>query len=158
MKHHVIISIAALMTLSACGSKGTSGSEGQTPVDLAVTTDSMENMVFPLPQIPSTISKPEDQIGFIVIHFWDNFDFSDKEKSLNLTFMERNFVDYLTLIPAAMTEDRRMAFSELIKRASVYPETRSLIIGFGEKYLNDPDSPMKNAEYYADFVEAAKGS
>ncbi|MDE7475642.1 MAG: DUF5106 domain-containing protein, partial [Duncaniella sp.] len=88
----------------------------------------------------------------------DNFDFSDKEKSLNLTFMERNFVDYLKLIPAAMTEDRRMAFSELIKRASVSPETRSLIIGFGEKYLNDPDSPMKNAEYYADFVKAAKGS
>lgn len=155
MKHHIILSIAALIALSACGHKGESVTEAEASVGLNAGVDSMEELTLELPMIPTTISAPEDKAGFLAIHFWDNLDFTDKETALRLPFMEQNFVDYLSIMPAVMAADRRKAFDALIKKASVTPETRSFIIGLGEKYLNDPDSPMKNPDYYADFIASA---
>lgn len=156
MKRHIIISIAALLALTACGGKGKTGAKDEAPVGVVATVDSMEELTLELPMIPTTISEPEDKAGFLAIHFWDNLDFTDTAKATHFPFMEQNFVDYLSIIPAVRADDRRKAFGELIKRASVNPDTRSFIIGLGEKYLNDPDSPMKNPEYYADFAAAAK--
>lgn len=117
--------------------------------------DTVSSPVLELPAIPATISEPEDKAGFIAIHFWDNLDFSDTSKSLRMPFMEQNFVEYLSIFPAVMSADRLTAFKSLMERASVSPETRALVIELGEKYLNQPDSPMKNAEYYSDFRKAA---
>lgn len=85
----------------------------------------------------------------------DNLDFTDSRKALNTDFMEQNFVDYLSIFPAVMAEDRVEAFKTLIERSSAMPETRALIEALGKKYLNHPESPMRNDEYFADFVAAS---
>lgn len=147
MRHHVILLafVPGLLGLVGCGHSG--GGEVQTPL----VEDSVETLALVLPEIPSTISAPEDKAGFIAIHFWDNLDFNDVEKSLNTEFMEQNFVDYISILPAVMAADRQMAFDALMARSSVNPSAKAMLIAFGEKYLNHPDSPMKNREYYSDF-------
>lgn len=108
-----------------------------------------------LPYIPKTISEPEDKAGFIAIHFWDNLDFAES-RALNVRFMEQNFVDWLSIMPAVMSEDRVKAFQSLFSRAAAVPEVYSLFRGLGDKYLADPQSPMVSSEYYKDYVSASQ--
>lgn len=141
-------------TLAIAGSGGDGG--GKAMATSASETLSEEDLMLELPFIPNTISSPEDKAGFIAIHFWDNLDFSDHSRALNLKFMEQNFVDYLSVLPAVMSSDRVRAFESMFARAVASPETFKLIKALGDKYLNDPRSPMVNGEYYADFVKASQ--
>lgn len=143
---------ALLTPMSGC----TGVSDKNTHVsEAAAAADTVVELTLELPQIPSTVSAPEDKAGFIAIHFWDNLDFTDSRKALDTDFMEQNFVDYLSIFPAVMAEDRVEAFNTLIERSSATPETRALIEALGKKYLNHPESPMRNDEYFADFVAAS---
>ena len=151
-----IIGLSGVVILmTACGNESARQQETSESASVTVVAAQPDSLSLELPSIPATISAPEDMAGFIAIHFWDNLDFADTSKSLQMPFMEQNFVEYLSIMPAVMSADRVTAFQELIKRASVTPETRALIITLGERYLGDPDSPMKNQEYYADFRKAA---
>ena len=132
------------------------GNGNATMATSASKTLSGEELMLELPFIPETISSPEDKAGFIAIHFWDNLDFSDHSRALNQKFMEQNFVDYLSVLPAVMSSDRVRAFESMFARAVATPETFKLIKALGDKYLNDPRSPMVNGEYYADFVKASQ--
>ncbi|MDE6188625.1 MAG: DUF5106 domain-containing protein, partial [Duncaniella sp.] len=79
-----------------------------------------------------------------------------EEKVSDAEFMEQNFVDYLSIFPAVMAADRQAAFDVLMSRLAVNPSARAMIVSFGEQYLNHPDSPMKNREYYSDFRKSVK--
>lgn len=142
--------LTALIPLWGCrGGSDKRDTEGMD--SLSVTELSLE-----LPAIPSTISEPEDQAGYLAIHFWDNLDFNDPDKAQNIEFMEQNFVDYLSIFPAVMATDRPRAFGRLLERAAANPKVEVMIRSLGKKYLNHPDSPMYNEEYYADFIKAVK--
>lgn len=158
MRHRIILAALcpAMLGAAACSGSGRTDGEGRAATD-TVATDSVEVLALEMPVIPATISEPEDMAGFIAIHFWDNLDFSDMERVGDTVFMEQNFVDYLAVMPAVMASDRQVAFKALMKRASANKAARELIVAFGEKYLNHPDSPMKNPEHYADFKQAAGG-
>ncbi len=153
MRHRIFLLALApgFLGLVGCGSSGKDSA--QSPL----VEDSVEEVLtLVLPSIPSTISEPEDKAGFIAIHFWDNLDFSDEEKVSDIRFMEQNFVDYLSIFPAVMATDRQAAFDVLMSRSAVSPSARAMIVSFGEKYLNHPDSPMKNSEYYTDFRNSVR--
>lgn len=150
--HNILaIFIPGLLTISACGCSGQKSDAFHSVESHEPLGEDFGEMSLELPMIPSTISTPEDKAGFIAIHFWDTVDFNDTEHSLDQPFMERNFVDYLTLLPSVMTADRKAAFDSLVKHASVNDEARAMIVSLGEKYLNQDGSPLKNPEYYADF-------
>lgn len=151
---------AFVSALALSGCSGTSEKNSSAAVTgIPVTEIPPDTIAFlELPQIPATIRTPEGKAGFIAIHFWDNLDFRDHRKSLDVNFMEQNFVDYLSILPAVMAEDRVMALNILLERSSATPETRELIESLGIKYLSHPDSPMHNDEYFADFVAAMKKS
>lgn len=95
----------------------------------------------------------EGKAGYLAAHFWDNLDFTDTSRSLNEDFMERNFVDFLTIMPAVMSHDRVTAFENLLNRASASDEAYYLIVDYGDKYLIGEDSPLLNEEYYIDFIK-----
>lgn len=149
-----VATIGIPVLLAACG---TPSGGGDKVTDVVATTDTVtaEELSLELPNVPVAISAPHEKAGFIAIHFWDNLDFTDSSKALNVDFMEQNFVDYLSIMPAVMATDRLKAFGALIEQASATPETLALILALGEKYLNHPDSPMLNSEYYSDFVKVA---
>lgn len=156
--NHIFYAAAVPAFVSALALSGCSGASEKNS-SAAVTEIPPDTIAFlELPQIPATIRTPEDKAGFIAIHFWDNLDFRDHRKSLDVNFMEQNFVDYLSILPAVMAEDRVMALNILLERSSATPETRELIESLGIKYLSHPDSPMHNDEYFADFVAAMKKS
>lgn len=143
MKHLTLL-LSALLAVS-CGrsdSAETASADTETPPVLSLE----------LPHIPETISTMEGQAGYLAVHFWDGLNFADTTRSLNVDFMEQNFVDFLSVLPAVMTSDRVPAFDALLRNASAHHGAYGLILELGDKYLSDPNSPMRNEDYYIDFL------
>lgn len=156
---HISLLLIILAALCSCAPHGTDTSAATT-VDVtpsARTTRLPEIMALELPAIPRLISTPEGRAGYLAMHFWDNLHFADTTRSLNVNFMEQNFVDFLSLLPAVMRTDRVVAFDNLLDSAAIYRPAYMLVIGIGDKYLMHPDSPQRNEEYYIDFITSALG-
>ncbi|MCI8999064.1 MAG: DUF5106 domain-containing protein [Muribaculaceae bacterium] len=116
-----------------------------------------EIMSLELPAIPEAISTMEGKAGYLAGHFWDNLNFTDTLRSLNVDFMEQNFVDFLSLLPAVMSSDRAVAFDRMLKQASASHDAYWLMVDMGDKYLMDPNSPLRNEDYYIDFLNSVLG-
>ena len=54
---------------------------------------------FPYPQIPTMLVEPQQRANYLLMHYWDNVDFSDMTLVMNDDFMEQGFVDYLSVLP-----------------------------------------------------------
>lgn len=159
MRFYALWSMMTVLAILMAGCGNSARDEGRDEAAMLAktgSTDSIDVIALEMPAIPSTISEPEDRAGFIAIHFWDGLDFTDTARSMNQEFMEQNFVDYLSIMPAVMASDRQEAFDVLLKKASVRADTREMILNLGNKYLAHPESPMKNAEFYRDFLDAQK--
>lgn len=141
--------LAILLTLLVVVSCGRHDSK-TTYSDTA--SDSIEVMALEMPDIPEVIPTLEGKAGYLAAHFWDNLDFTDSARSLNEDFMEQNFVDFLSIMPAVMSHDRVTAFENLLNRASASDEAYYLMVDYGDKYLIGEDSPLLNEEYYVDFI------
>lgn len=112
-----------------------------------------QSNTLPLPQVPSTLIAPEERAEYIIGHFWDEMDFTDTLRSHNRLFMEQNFVNFLSLFPHASPETLTRHISQLLKWASTDSIAFSLINDITEHYLDDPNSPMRNEEYYTLFLK-----
>lgn len=120
-----------------------------------VTTDTIQGNVYelPLPEVPSALTTPEERAEYIISRFWDGMDFADTLRSRNRQFMEQNFVNFLSLFPHARKESLPPHIGRLLKRAAVDSEVFDLVNDIAERYLDDPNSPMRCEEYYILFLE-----
>ena len=119
------------------------------------TADTLLGMVYelPLPEVPSALTAPEDRAEYIISRFWDGMDFADTLRSRNRLFMEQNFVNFLSLFPHARQETLPLYVEKLLKRAAADSVAFSLVNDIAERYLDDPNSPMRCEEYYILFLE-----
>ena len=107
----------------------------------------------PLPGIPESITAPERRAAYIIAHFWDGMDFGDTLRCRDRAFMEQNFVNYLSLFPHARRETLPPHIARLLERAAADPRCLDLVNDLAEHYLDDPNSPMRDEEYYILFLE-----
>ena len=144
MKTHTLFTLlpavcAALILCTACGGR-TSGGKKSVP--------------FERPEVPVMMS-PQEKGVFMTRHYWDKFDFADTvslwgEKKP----AEQIFVDYLAIISqvdpteAAHSEQKMLAAAEAADSV-----TFTRFIALYEKYLHDPNSPMRNEELYIPVLE-----
>ncbi len=148
---HITLSAAALLALVfltsiyACGSK-TKGASGE--------SDSIAAEL-PLPDIPATITQPTLRAKYVLERFWEPMDWHDTLLSRDTTFLERNFVNFLSLFPHADEDALHPAVSKLLSSAAQDPTAFDILLDLAEKYLSDPGSPMRNEDYYIVVLSAA---
>lgn len=107
----------------------------------------------PLPNIPDNITLPEERAAYIINHFWDGMDFNDTLRCRNQAFMEQNFVNFISLFPHTKQERLSQCIGKLLKAATVDTTGFKLVNDIAERYLDDPNSPIRNEEYYILFLE-----
>lgn len=106
-----------------------------------------------LPDVPPSLTAPEERASYIIAHFWDGMDFGDTLRCRDRAFMEQNFVNYLSLFPHARPEALPTHIARLLERAAADSQCLDLVNDLAEHYLDDPNSPMRNEEYYILFLE-----
>lgn len=109
--------------------------------------------VLPLPDVPPSLTAPEERAAYIIAHFWDGMDFGDTLRCRDRAFMEQNLVNYLSLFPHARPETLPPHIARLLERASADSTCLDLVNDLAEHYLDDPNSPMRGEEYYILFLE-----
>ncbi|MBO7282251.1 MAG: DUF5106 domain-containing protein [Alistipes sp.] len=129
-----IISILLLLLLVGCGGGGRK----------AKTTESIES-------ITKELSHAE-LLQQRVDHFWNGFDFEDTEalKELNREQLVYAISEYVSIIPAESADSLMRA---LIRRASTSHDMLDYFATVCEIVLHNPNSPLRNDEYYIPVLE-----
>lgn len=149
---NIICPLAIFITIS-CGSNSASGGGGS-----QVGTSS-----FTKTQIPISITEPEDRADYYITHYWDNYNFADTALLHNVEVTEQAFVDFLDVMRIA----RAGAVSSGIDKHLNSAIAADSVAGVGalplfrdlyERYLWDPNSPMRNDELYIVYLGRVIGN
>ncbi|MDR2913538.1 MAG: DUF5106 domain-containing protein [Tannerella sp.] len=108
-----------------------------------------------MPEIPSEINEPSQRAEYLVMHFWDKFDFRDTSFLMTDHLLERSFVDYIDLLSIVPYETTEKSINTLMKKTEGKHSIFSFILKLSEQYLYEPASPLCNEEKLIPFLQYA---
>ena len=139
------LSFALLLALSACKSGSVSSQEQSEKQDTL--------KIFKLPEIPVVLNTVEQRADYMVKHYWDRFDFSDTTYISQIEVAEQAWVDYCDLLEHMSLPVAQTAMKETFNRAEKNKRMLDFFAELADKYLSDPNSPMRNEELYIPVLE-----
>lgn len=105
---------------------------------------------FYLPDVPVTLTAPEDRADYLSLHYWDHFDFADTSLISRPEITEQAFVDFISVLP--YSSKAQTAVDTLFCRVLATNEMLYHFIALTDKYLYEPNSPMHNEELHILFL------
>lgn len=135
---YILIFTAIFLTTNACSQKTTVEKIPQT---------------FTPPQIPTLLTSPEQRAEYLVLHYWENYDFKDTSLISNANITEQAFVDFLSVLPYTTQTVTSKAIHTMMQQAEVNMSMYLHFMGLSEKYLYEPNSPFRNDECYIGVLE-----
>ncbi|MDR0333598.1 MAG: DUF5106 domain-containing protein [Dysgonamonadaceae bacterium] len=106
--------------------------------------------------ILENLTSPEERAAYLVTHYWNNFNFSDTTYIHIPEITEQAFVDYLAILPHTTREIADTSIKAMLARTTAEDATGKMYAYFLDlyrQYLHDPNSPMRNEEFYISVVE-----
>lgn len=105
-----------------------------------------------LPTVPEELTRQSDRADYVLTRFWDALDFT-APAARDTAFMERNFADFLRLMPQASSDSvRSVAVDNLLTRASADSLALDLAGWLAETSLNSTDAPTYSEGTYIMFL------
>lgn len=118
-----------------------------------VRTETSVERTFTPPQIPSSLTSPEERVEYLVGHYWNDFDFLDTTLISKPEITEQALSDFVSVLPYVTPERAGDALASLMASASVDSAMFLHFIDLAEKYLYDPNSPFRNEELYIPVLQ-----
>lgn len=106
----------------------------------------------PMPAVPDSLRTVEERAAYVALHYWDSMDFRNHALSLDTAFVEQNFANFAAILQMALPADAEKAIRTLLDSASVDVGALNLMSWTAEKYLDEPNSPMRDEETYIHFL------
>lgn len=144
MKRLSILLLCVLVVMTSCGRRRKApASDAAAP----------QPAVF-LPAIPPSRLSAAEQQEWLRWHYWDRFNFSD---TLFLTRVDSSqlfeaYARYVVLLGGRPTDGAPM--DSLMRRASTSRRMLDYFSKMAEVVLHDPNSPLRNDEFYIPVLEA----
>ena len=110
--------------------------------------------LFPYPEVPESMTVPEDRMAYLLEHFWVRYDFRDTELLQRREITEQGFADFVGLL--MQSGDKALwqrAMKPFAEAAAKTPEAYRCFGELAELYLYDANSPMRDEELYLAFLE-----
>lgn len=147
MKTYLNIFFLFLILCTACGNRKASDNQTED-----IKSDSTK--IFALPVIPAMLSTPELRADYLVRHYWENVDFADTTYLDHREVMEQAWVDYIDIMKLVPEETAISAIKQMYKDTEKKKKVFFFFTDLAEKYLYDPNSPMRNEELYIPVLDA----
>lgn len=106
-----------------------------------------------MPAMPDSLRLPSDRAAYLLLHFWDNMDFTDRQHARDEAFMVQNFVNFLSVMPIAGPQAITAAVDNLYRSAASDPVVQEMLDNMAEDYLNGNGSPMRNEEIFIAYLD-----
>lgn len=146
-----ILPILCLFLLCSCKSgNATSQNKNEVAQDTITT--------FTLPAIPVMMTAPDQRADYLVKHYWDNVNFADTNYIHHPEITEQAWADYCDILNHVPLETAQKAMRETIDRTNVDKKMFNYFTDLADKYLYDPNSPLRNEEFYIPVLEAMVAS
>ena len=147
MRTYLNIFFLFLILCTACGNRKASDNQAED-----IKSDSTK--IFALPVIPALLNTPESRADYLVRHYWENVDFADTTYLDHREVMEQAWVDYIDIMKLVPEETAISAIKQMYKDAGKKKKVFFYFTDLAEKYLYDPNSPMRNEELYIPVLDA----
>lgn len=118
----------------------------------AVPTDTLT--VFTLPAIPTMLTTPELRADYLVQHYWENINFADTNYVHHPEITEQAWVNYIDLMKLVSPQTADHSLKALFSQAEKEKKCYLYLMELAEKYLYDPNSPLRNEELYISVLDA----
>jgi len=105
----------------------------------------------PLPDVPSTLTRPLDRADFIAIHFYDAMDWSNKAMTEEENLMQ-DWANFLSVLPHCTPQMRDSAI--VITIHSIPAPMIPTYADMADGYLFSPDSELYDETTYIKVLEA----
>ena len=148
MMKHIEYLLRTILVLCLCSCKSGNAS---VPAD---NTQQDTITTFTLPTIPVMLTTPEQRADFIVKHYWGNTNFADTNYIHHPEIIEQAWADYCDLLNHVTLTTAQEAIKAAINKAGAERKVFNYMTDLADKYLYDPNSPMRNEEYYIPVLEA----
>jgi hypothetical protein len=102
---------------------------------------------------PSMLTTILERADFLVMHFWDKFDFKDTMYCHVPHITEQAFADYINFFKFASYDKVCAGIKKLLDNAEVDSTMYAYFCTKADFYLYNPNSPTRNDEYYIPFLE-----
>lgn len=143
---NITLIILLLAAISCSSSKKTSQDVAE---DINLTHESIiVSDTFVLPDIPDELTNPDARADYLVMHFWDRFDFSDSKLIDKPEITEQAFVDYVNILNYASFKKAEESLAQTLALASRNKPMYHHFASLFSKYLYDANSPFRNEEFY----------
>ena len=130
-------------------------------------SERFEALPFPDANVPGMIESAQERADYLAEHFWDRM--TDTERAfpsdsvlvsgVRKTDVEQKFANWISVLDMTDLKVSEKAISRLCSRA-IACETKDTasnvletFLSLADKYLYDPNSPMRNEEYYLHFAK-----
>lgn len=147
MKTSLNIFLLFLILCASCGSRKANDNK-----ETAVQADTVKK--FTLPLIPAMLNTPELRADYLVRHYWDNMDFTDTTYINLPDVTEQAWVDFIDILKIVPDTTAIAAIKQMYKMADQKKVVFFYYTDLAEKYLYDPNSPMRNEEFYIPVLDA----
>ena len=117
-------------------------------------TVTIETKAFVRPEVPVMLTDPDQQVDYLIKHYWDLFDFADTAYVSSPEITEQAWVDYIDLlrrIPLDKAQEEMKTM--MLKSAQNSKDLFKYFTDMADKYLYDPNSPARNEELYIPVLE-----
>ncbi len=146
----VTFHILLMLLLFSFGLSGCANRNNTTGAEAEKTSAAV---VYTLPDIPVMLTTPEERANYLVEHYWSTIDFSDTMIVHQPKVIEQAFVDYIDLFPQVSKEITDRSIQTTLQSCSQDSIVRNYFTKLFDKYLNDPNSAMRNEELYIIVLE-----
>ena len=147
-------SSSLLLLFSLCTACGNGKIHSGTQTDILSDTIT----TFVLPAIPPMLNTPELRADYLVRHYWDHVNFADTNFIHHPEITEQAWVDYIDILKIVPAKKADTALKEVFVQAEKEKKFYLYMTDLANKYLYDPNSPMRNEELYISVLDAMLAS
>ena len=117
-----------------------------------VAADTLHVVHYTRPDLPQIMTDPAERAVYYVRHYWDGYLTGDTAW-VNSGDTEQLYVDFIDALKYVEPETGRKALHTMMVRMEADSTAYRRFCLLGEKYLNEPNSPMRNEDFYIAVLE-----
>lgn len=148
---HMTQLLCALCVCLLCACKSGNASTNTASNKEAEPQDTIKGIV--MPEIPPMMTTIEQQAEFLAKHYWDNVNFADTNYIHHPDVTERAWAEYCNLLTHVPLETAQEGIRKVINRTNADKKVFKYITSLADKYLYNPNSPLRNEEFYIPVLE-----
>ena len=134
-----IITVLALsLIFNACN--------GQQKKETAI--ENTKKPTFEMVEIPSIITTPDERADYLAKHYWDKFNFKDTSYIHLPEITEQALANFIDVLQRVSPATASVSMKGMLKKAEADSTMFAYFTQTYEKYLYDPNSPLRNETLY----------